>query len=158
MPSGSKFSLLTCQGGSAMQLGYGIVQPALCGILVRPAPEILLVEDNKAIRAAMADLLRDLGYGVTATDLPSEALRLLSDRPRLQLLLTDYSLPEMDGTSLISTAWRRGPCLPAILVTGHALSPADLPHPAVPLLSKPFRLDELTVAVRTALADAAKIG
>lgn len=131
-----------------------IIQPAICGVFVRSVPEILVVDDNNAIRETMADLLRDLGYGVTETGLPSEALQLLADRPELQLLVTDYSLPEMDGTSLIWAAWRRWPCLPAILVTGHALTPADLPHPAVPLLPKPFRLDELTTAVRRSCAGA----
>ena len=108
---------------------------------------ILLVEDNLSIREAMVEVLEDLGYRTLATASPSEALRWLDRRPRLQVLLTDFSLPEMNGASLICAAWMRNPLLPAILCTGHSLSLAELPHPAVPLLAKPFCIQDLKAAL-----------
>jgi len=58
---------------------------------------ILLVEDNDLVRMAARRYLRDLGYRVTEASNGQQALHLVRATPRIDLLLTDVVMPEMQG-------------------------------------------------------------
>ena len=106
-------------------------------------PRILLVDDDPVVRELLAEELSALGYGVAQAGHAAAALRLLVPTP--DVLVTDFSMPGMDGLELIGEVHRRLPGLPAILVTGYAgdeMSPVRLgaSHGEYVLLHKPLDL------------------
>jgi len=108
-------------------------------------PGVLVVEDNKLIRALEIDVLRGLGYDATAVETAEHAMALLDD-PRIALLLTDIRLPGgLDGIGLARAAKRRRPDLQIMLLGAdlNHLAPEDLHGIADDSLSKPFTVDEL---------------
>jgi len=111
-----------------------------------PTPDaitVLIVEDDAGSRLAMTEHLTALGYHVLAADRPSEALALATDQP-IDLLVTDYGLPEMTGSALAGRLRLRHPALHVLVLSGYPES--DLP-PEGGFLQKPFGLDDLARAV-----------
>ena len=102
---------------------------------------ILAVDDEELVRVGTADLLRDLGYRVIMASSGPDALRLLRDA-EVDLLLTDYLMPGMNGVELVYEAQKFDPDLPALLVTGYS-DIADGPGLELPRLTKPFRQTDL---------------
>jgi DNA-binding NtrC family response regulator len=79
---------------------------------------ILLAEDDRQIRDAMALMLGDEFEVVAAKD-GAEALALYFQEPsRFALLLTDCEMPLTDGIQLTVCVWRNNPELPVIMMTG----------------------------------------
>jgi PAS domain S-box-containing protein len=119
---------------------------------------ILLVEDDDAVRLLTRQLLEHFGYEVADAPSASRALEIYASAdPPFRLLVTDVSMPEMDGIELVRRLRRVDPALRALLFTGYSeeLSrhPADL-H-GVPVLAKPFSAEALAAAVREALGQSA---
>lgn len=101
----------------------------------------LLVDDEELIRLSTADMLNDLGYSVIEAASAEEAIRLIDEGVRFDVLVTDHLMPGMNGTDLARTVQSRMPEVPVLLVSGYAEGEgiaADLPR-----LKKPFRKDEL---------------
>ncbi|WP_421933552.1 PAS domain S-box protein [Phenylobacterium sp.] len=115
---------------------------------------ILLVEDDAAVRAVTEGLLVELGCQVTAEpDGPSALARLRSGEP-FDLLISDIIMPGgMSGVELAKLARARDPDLPIVLTTGYAGDEFDgASEIAWPVVRKPFRAEQLSAAVREALA------
>lgn len=87
---------------------------------------ILVVDDDKLIRELLAEQLANAGHAVTVAEDGAAALAVLDTAVPIDLLLTDLSMPGVDGVALIHAAQRRRPGLPAILLTGFAANAADL--------------------------------
>ncbi len=116
------------------------------------ACRILLVEDDDFLREALAASLTQRGYHVLEAEKPSQALAELANDPAIQVMISDFTLPEMDGIALAGEALARRPGLPIILATGHHLDKAGLPDPAIQILLKPFRPQVLEAAIEAALS------
>jgi two-component system cell cycle sensor histidine kinase/response regulator CckA len=119
---------------------------------------ILLVEDDDAVRLLTRQLLEHFGYEVADAPSAARALEMYASAdPPFRLLVTDVSMPEMDGIELVRRLRRVDPALRALLFTGYSeeLSrhPADLQ--GVPVLPKPFSAEALAAAVREALGESA---
>jgi hypothetical protein len=117
---------------------------------------ILLAEDSEPLRTLMAGVLRARGYRVLEAAHGEEALRTAWSHPeRIDLLLTDIVMPEMDGRELARLLSGSRPGLRVLLATGQAdldpSSPESLP-PDVPVLIKPFSTEDLLRKVRARLA------
>lgn len=101
--------------------------------------------------------LTRLGYQVTVCTSPRTALDLLRNTPdAYDLVLSDYTMPEMTGHELASALVALGSLVPVVLVTGVVgdLPDAELLAPNVRgVLRKPLTGDELAAAVRRGLAD-----
>ncbi len=115
---------------------------------------ILLVEDDDAVRLLTRQLLEHFGYVVADAPSAARALEMYATaNPPFRLVVTDVSMPEMDGIELVRQLRRVDPSLRALLFTGYSeeLSrhPADLQ--GVPVLAKPFSAEALAAAVRQAL-------
>ena len=116
----------------------------------RASPRVLVVEDNKLIRALEIDLLRGLGYDPTAVETAEHAMPLIDDR-RIGLLLTDIRLPgDLDGIALARAVRRRRPDVKIMLLGAdlHHIAPDDLRGIARATLSKPFTVDALEERLR----------
>jgi two-component system, cell cycle sensor histidine kinase and response regulator CckA len=79
-----------------------------------------VVEDEHALREAIADQLRMHGYQVLAAADGIEALDLLSRNPDLSVMVCDLVMPRMGGRELARLAAERLPHLNFIYMSGHA--------------------------------------
>jgi len=95
-------------------------------------------------------MFQDLGHKVVECASGHEAARLLGEG-KVDLLVSDYAMPQMSGTDLIRGARESHPHLTALIITGYADSDdiGDLPAD-VAILSKPFDLAALSRAVAQA--------
>ena len=112
---------------------------------------ILLVDDEELVRDGTADMLRDIGYEVITAASGAEALSVLRSVPELDLLISDYLMPGMNGVELVQMAASLAPGLPAMLITGYSTI-ASGPGAALPRLAKPFRQVDLAAKVSELLA------
>ena len=113
---------------------------------------ILLVDDEGDLRTLLAEELVERGYTVIQKEDGLAARIWIEQREPVDLLVTDLSMPELDGVSLIQAAQAVHPDLPAILLTGHALDIGRFaPHRAAgchyTLLSKPIRAGALVASI-----------
>ncbi len=113
---------------------------------------MLLVEDEPLVRDVMTETLECLGCQVVAVARPSEALRLLESDPQIGTLISDFSLPEMNGVSLARQALAGRPDLAVVIATGQVVEAKDLPDPSVVVLLKPFQPQSLYAAIQKAQA------
>ena len=98
------------------------------------------------VRLGTACLLEELGHTVVDAGDGPAALEILRERGDIDLLVTDYAMPGMNGVALVLAARELRPGLPALLVTGYAELPASSPI-ALPRLIKPYREAELAACV-----------
>ena len=105
---------------------------------------ILVVDDERAIRTLMVEVLTDLGYRVLDAGDGPRALELIKENQTITLLVTDVGLPGMNGRHLADAARVILPRLKVLFVTGYAEN-AVLSHGHLPVgmqvLTKPFDLD-----------------
>lgn len=109
---------------------------------------LLLVDDDRAFRAALAANLADLSHEVRECGDADEALALVAG---FDLLVTDVRLPGMSGVDLLAAARRARPALEVVMMTGHAtidLAVRATREGARAFLEKPFELEDLLVHVR----------
>ena len=122
---------------------------------VAAAPSmILLVEDEPALLRTGAQALRDAGHTVLTAEDGYAALELLADGAEPALLVSDVSMPGMDGVALARAAGAARPGLSVLLLSGYAASAmtADLPAEGWHFLAKPFTAPALLGGVAAALA------
>ena len=124
--------------------------------LPRGTETILLVEDDPALRAMAATLLRRLGYTVLAADDDLEALSLTHQESTgyIDLLFTDVVTPQMSGKELSDRIHALHPntkILFASAYTESAIVHQGALNPGVELLQKPFTPSALALKVREVL-------
>jgi len=123
---------------------------------VRRALNILVVEDDAAMREVYKEILADEGHRVRLASDGLDALGALT--ADVDVVVTDLNMPRMSGTDFLQ-AMRDSPQfgrVPVLVVTArpHTL-PAWLQGPLTSVLRKPFRLDLLTRFVETVAERAA---
>jgi CheY-like chemotaxis protein len=111
---------------------------------------ILVVDDDAGVRFALTEVLRDRGYRVICAGSGAQALASLDG---VDVVVTDLSMPGMDGLELVSQIAVRAPRLPVILLT--ALGSENLVRiasnrGACGCVSKPFDIDEIARVVEHA--------
>ncbi len=107
---------------------------------------VLLVEDDPLIAMATAAMLRKLGHRPTEARGGPQAIALLDSGADFDLMMTDYSMPKMNGMQLAEEARRRRPGLPILLATGYAELPAA-PSLELPRIDKPYVIRDLERAI-----------
>jgi CheY-like chemotaxis protein len=108
---------------------------------------ILLVDDEPAVRASTARLLRSMGFPVLVAAGGPEALDLVDGvHEPIQLVITDQSMPIMDGDELVRRLLGRQPDLRIIVVSGAGTVPAFGMS-----LQKPFSRESLADAIAQVL-------
>lgn len=119
------------------------------------AKDILVIDDDQPLRAAVVELLGFAGYHVISASNARQGLDILAGQT-FDLILADLMMPDMDGYTLLAELKNRPETaqIPVIIVTGKA-DPADqqesLRRGAAGYLIKPFRLDEILAAIEKAL-------
>ncbi len=141
--------------------GPGVTEQPRAGAARLPRPQtgerILVVEDNSLVGAMASTMLSSMGYDPVVVSNASSAIAELERPDPVSLLLTDIVLPGgMTGIDLARQARRRWPDLPILFMSGFAdpsLVPDDF-RANSKLLTKPFRLAQLSEAIVSALAGA----
>ena len=106
---------------------------------------ILVVDDDFLISMSTVDMLEDLGHEVIEAGSGDRALEILRGSRPVDLLVTDYAMPRMNGAQLAAAARQIRPALPVLLATGYAELPAgglDLPR-----IGKPYQQDQLAAEI-----------
>ncbi len=116
--------------------------------------DILLVDDDQTLRAALAEQLRlHEEFAVTEADGAARALDLARSQ-RFDLVLLDVGLPDMDGRELCKALRRAGQKMPVIMLTaavGEADTILGLDSGANDYVAKPFKLGVLLARIRAQL-------
>jgi DNA-binding NtrC family response regulator len=114
---------------------------------------LLLVEDEAALRVAIAEQLSDRGFHVEQADSGEAALTRLSEFA-FDVIITDLRLPGLDGAAVVEAAVDRYPDIVAIVVTGYGTvkdAVEAIKRGAWDFVSKPFQIDELLHVLDSAL-------
>jgi PAS domain S-box-containing protein len=116
---------------------------------------ILLVEDEKELRALLAETLTDLGYSVLQAANGEEAIELAkSALPTIDMLITDMVMPRMNGRELSRSLRARRPGLPVLFISGYSdviPSEEEFFNVTTQFLQKPFNPESLGHRVRELL-------
>lgn len=116
--------------------------------------QILIVDDDSAIREALRSTLESFGYPIGVASNGVQAVSLLQSQRPWSLILTDLVMPGMNGMSLLEHVQQKCPEIPVILVTGvHDISIAleAIRRGAYDYVLKPFQREQLMVVVGRAL-------
>jgi two-component system cell cycle sensor histidine kinase/response regulator CckA len=116
---------------------------------------ILLVEDEKDLRNLNARGLSSRGYTVLQAGNGVEAIELLEEhKDKIDLVVSDVVMPEMDGPALLKELRRRRPDLKIIFVSGYAEGAFanNEPQGQHTFLAKPFELKALVAKVKETMA------
>src|SRR5579871_559402 len=116
---------------------------------------ILLVEDEEGLRALNARGLSSRGYTVLEAGNGVEALEGLEREGRVDLVVSDVVMPEMDGPSMLKELRKSHPDIKIIFVSGYAEEAfaKSMPEGAPPaFLAKPFTLKQLVAAVKEVIS------
>jgi two-component system response regulator AtoC len=113
---------------------------------------VLIVDDDASMLAALSALLRAAGHQAFVAQSGKEALSLLDGG--IEAVVTDYSMPGMNGVELIQFVQQRDETLPTILLTAHgseAVEARAMKAGAYQYVTKPVEIDNLSLVVERAL-------
>jgi PAS domain S-box-containing protein len=111
---------------------------------------ILVVDDDVLIAMSTVDMLEDLGHEVIEAHSGGRALDILRNGRAVDLIITDYSMPEMNGAQLAKAAREIQPDVPVLLATGYAELPPGLGI-GLPRIGKPYQQDQLAAKIKKVL-------
>lgn len=133
-------------------------------LLTQPIPEvprgsetIILAEDDEGARRVISRMLQDQGYTILEAENGAMAIRYMLSHPqKIHLLLSDMMMPDFDGWALSEQVLGLQPGIKVIFVSGYNQAEIEekgvnLSGRPIPLLSKPFRREELLNLVRRVL-------
>jgi CheY-like chemotaxis protein/anti-sigma regulatory factor (Ser/Thr protein kinase) len=119
---------------------------------------VLVVDDDELVREVVMMSLAEAGFATEGAQDAPRALMLLDQGQAVDALITDFTMPGMNGLDLIGEVRRRKPTLPAILLTGHV---GDIVGPLnhsggsqVIILQKPVRSAELVERLKACIGEA----
>jgi DNA-binding NtrC family response regulator len=116
---------------------------------------ILLVEDEAIVRHSFAQLLRSQGHEVIEAANGIEAIASLN-KWRVELVITDLVVPNLNGLNLISLVRARWPRMPIVLISGYLSQDAGniILDGLADFLQKPVRPSALVATVQRLLTPA----
>ena len=118
-----------------------------------PVKHLLLVDDEAALRQAVAEQLTDRGYQVAQASSGEEAIGRLAEFA-FDVIITDLRLPGIDGAAVVDAAVERYPEIVAIVITGYGTHKEALDlgrRGAWDFVNKPFQFEELRHVLDAAL-------
>jgi CheY-like chemotaxis protein len=157
---------IVCSSGLGQGTTFRVFLPCLEVPVAEPTPApaaapvaggtevILLVEDDPAVLRMAATFVGRYGYQVVCAASPAEALRLAASMERLDLLLSDVILPEMNGRELYAHVAALKPGVRVLYISGYpgeVLSDRGHLEEGIRLLQKPFTAAALAARVRETL-------
>jgi PAS domain S-box-containing protein len=115
---------------------------------------LLLVDDDDEVRQVARVMLQEMGATVSEATCGADALLLLQTESDIDLMLVDYTMPQMTGVELAHRARAKLVDLPVVLMTGYSAATLGDSGPDVfEILQKPFRAEALAETLLRALGD-----
>ncbi len=117
---------------------------------------LLVVDDDASVRRSLSETLTEEGYKVRSAESAEEALTLVAEAPRPDVVLSDVRMPGLDGLELLELIRERSPSMDVILITAYDEMPAvvrAMREGALDFLVKPLDLDELLSVLERAFRD-----
>lgn len=117
-------------------------------------PEVLIIDDDPSLRAALVRLLHTIGFKTRAFSSANEFLRADFMSDRVGCLVLDVRMPGMSGIDLQEELLKRDLAFPIVFITGHGTVPMSvraMKCGAVDFLEKPFDDQDLLQAISRAL-------
>jgi DNA-binding NtrC family response regulator len=99
---------------------------------------VLVVDDDVLLLVGTATMLQDLGHEVITASNADDALHKLAAEQRIEVLITDVSMPGMDGIALARAATKMRDDLKVIIISAHI----DASH-GFPMIRKPFQFEDV---------------
>lgn len=118
-------------------------------------PNLLVTDDDQALRETLGEVLRRRGFNVTLAADGEEALQLLRGRP-VHLALVDVHMPRVTGLQMLAQMQAEAARVPCILMSAaldETIRQEAERMQVYRVLSKPIRLAELSRTVQQTLAD-----
>jgi CheY-like chemotaxis protein len=123
--------------------------------MAEPRRTILVADDEADMLSTVSANLELDGYQVLEAANGEEAVRLVSERPEVDLVLSDIRMPGLDGVGVLGHVRQMRPGLPVILMTAFALREREeqaLRSGVFALLHKPFDMEGALHLIRRALS------
>ena len=117
-----------------------------------PTRTVLIVDDDPQILRLLRAMLGPQNVRVLSAPLPSDALRMCGEET-VHVLITDVSMPEMDGHKLAERVLKLYPHVSVLLISGTVSQAPAVNAGRVRFLKKPFFPAELIRLLREMLAD-----
>ena len=120
---------------------------------VKKKADILVIDDEVAVRSLFKDVLEELGHRVTTAEAAAEGLELVKQR-HFDLVFLDLKMPGMDGAELFHQIKIVKPRLPVTIITGYPdsdMMARALAHGPFGVMSKPFGESDIVAAVKNFL-------
>ncbi len=121
--------------------------------MVQVDRKVLIVDDDESVRNMLSIVLKRENYSVLTADSGKRAVELLK-KNKINLVISDIKMPEMDGIELLNIIKEKKEKIPVIMITGHA-STVDaieaMKIGAEQYITKPFNIDELKVIIEKAI-------
>ena len=133
--------------------------PAMTPLAALEARRILLVDDDPMLLDLGRRMLEKLGHAVVVAPSAQHALDVLESHVAdVSLMITDLTMPGMNGLELLETVATRYPTMPMVAISGYSVNPgarAAIEARRVPFVNKPFTRSQLAEALALAFARAA---
>jgi DNA-binding NtrC family response regulator len=114
---------------------------------------VLVVDDEFLVRNVLSEILKDAGFNVLQAENANDAIHLLEQRPRVDLVFSDVKMPGMDGFELARWVNEHKTDMPVILASGYigkTSMAAELRCAEV--LRKPFDFDTVIEKIRDTIS------
>ena len=121
---------------------------------------LLVVDDEQGMRDMLSLELSGQGYQVATARNGLEALECVRGK-KIDLVITDFKMPEMDGMELLENIKGVDASLEVIMATGHGTieaAVAAMKHGAYDFILKPFNMENLAKVIEEALEPEPKRG
>jgi two-component system response regulator HydG len=118
-----------------------------------PHGRVLVVDDQRNMRATTAMLLRQAGHAVEEADGGGAAIRRVQQEP-FDVVLTDLRMPEVDGLEVLRAVREHAPDTQVIVMTAYGTIDSAVEamrRGALDYVSKPFKEDELLLRISRAI-------
>lgn len=116
---------------------------------------ILVVDDEPNLRRVLSAVLARDGHHIIVADGGRDAVRKAKGEPKLDLLVTDYLMPDMNGLEVLELVRKQHPGLRALIISGHGTVRSAVEAMrlgAFDFITKPFDVEQVRDAVERALA------
>jgi two-component system cell cycle sensor histidine kinase/response regulator CckA len=120
-----------------------------------PPPEetLLIVDDEPLMTDVFRQFMTKRNFRVLTAASGEEALRIVAEADRVDLIITDMTMPDMDGATLARRLYEKLPDVPVMIASGHDLDPLTMgvtPN-VVEVVRKPYQNRRLAERIREIL-------